>query len=724
MPLSYSPPMALKLITPFPFSPKLNITSITCSSTENPKPTHRRSKPSHLDTTHPAFRRIARKSKIPTDTDQNSPTQSLKIGPNGVSYTIPGAPFEYMYSYTETPKTKPLSLREPPVAPFEPKTMPRPWTGKKPLPGSKKKAFGFDSFRVPVEGKKGVKFVQQPGPFREGKGPVLGREREEVLGEELTKEEVKEEVARARKTKRQLNMGRDGFTHNMLENIHSHWKRRRVCKIKCKGVCTVDMDNVCRQLEEKTGGKVIYRNGGVLYLFRGRNYNYRTRPRYPMMLWKPVTPVYPRLVKRVPDGLTLEEVTEMRRKGRSLIPICSLGRNGVYLNLLRNVREAFEACELVRINCQGMNGSDFRKIGGKLQDLVPCVLISFENEQILMWRGRHWKSSFGGIKEDNDATENSKDDVLEAADSSLVRASPLEVKESATTPMLERSIQEANDDDNFSTDSIPSTDTVVLQNQQMSTLNFKEVGNLGIELKISPVSTGHATEANGASLLPTGNISTSHRDNGIQLERSNHGTETISHRSSNVLHSDMEIIEDVNCISAATVNVGSNEDISTPASILTGSFPNNGEMSMQSHEISVTDQVNLEQNKTDTSAGMTSSVPSSPCEKGLLLLLREAVSSGSALILDDTHLDADSVYERSVAFAQTAPPGPVFVGRWKKFVEDHGNIETEELEARVIAPLPVKKPLERKSFRPPKADQLFVAPLGSLGVDEVAKLLS
>lgn len=44
-------------------------------------------------------------------------------------------------------------------------------------------------------------------------------------------------------------VGRDGLTHNMLDNIHAHWKRRRVCKIKCKGVCTVDMENVCQQLE-------------------------------------------------------------------------------------------------------------------------------------------------------------------------------------------------------------------------------------------------------------------------------------------------------------------------------------------------------------------------------------------------------------------------------------------------------------------------------------------
>ena len=49
--------------------------------------------------------------------------------------------------------------------------------------------------------------------------------------------------------KRRLIAGRDGLTHNMLDTIHCHWKRRRVCKIKCKGVPTVDMDNVCFQIE-------------------------------------------------------------------------------------------------------------------------------------------------------------------------------------------------------------------------------------------------------------------------------------------------------------------------------------------------------------------------------------------------------------------------------------------------------------------------------------------
>nr|DAD46068.1 TPA_asm: hypothetical protein HUJ06_004298 [Nelumbo nucifera] len=314
---------------------------------------------------HPAFRRVSKVSRLPRVPPETE--TGVTVGENGVSYTFPNAPFEFQYSYTETPKVKPLALREPPFVPFGPSTMPRPWTGRKPLPPSKKKLPEFDSFRLPPPHKKGVKPVQSPGPFLAGSGPKYVRSREDILGEPLTEEEIKDLVQGCLKSKRQLNMGRDGLTHNMLDNIHAHWKRRRVCKIKCKGVCTVDMDNVRQQLEEKTGGRIIYSRGGVLLLFRGRNYNYRTRPRFPLMLWKPVTPVYPRLIQRVPEGLTLEEASEMRKKGWNLPPICKLGKNGVYSDLAKNVREAFEECELVRINCQGMNKSDYQKIG-------PCPM--------------------------------------------------------------------------------------------------------------------------------------------------------------------------------------------------------------------------------------------------------------------------------------------------------------------------------------------------------------
>ncbi|KAK8968019.1 hypothetical protein KSP40_PGU013038 [Platanthera guangdongensis] len=180
----------------------------------------------------------------------------------------------------------------------------------------------------------------------------------------------------------------------MLELVHSHWRRQEVCKVRCRGVPTVDMDNVCYHLEQKTGGKIIRRTGGIVYLFRGRNYNPRIRPRYPVMLWKPATPVYPKLIQEAPEGLTKEEAEELRLQGQNLLPICRLARNGIFLSLVKDVRDAFELSYLVKVNCRGLEPSDYKKIGAKLKDLVPCVLLSFDNEQILMWRGKDWKSRY------------------------------------------------------------------------------------------------------------------------------------------------------------------------------------------------------------------------------------------------------------------------------------------------------------------------------------------
>lgn len=81
------------------------------------------------------------------------------------------------------------------------------------------------------------------------------------------------------------------------------------------------------ELQEKTGGKIIHRAGGVIYVFRGRHYDPRTRPRYPVMLWKPATPVYPKLIQEAPEGLTKAEADELRMKGKNLRPICKLGES-------------------------------------------------------------------------------------------------------------------------------------------------------------------------------------------------------------------------------------------------------------------------------------------------------------------------------------------------------------------------------------------------------------
>ncbi|KAK5838732.1 hypothetical protein F383_04491 [Gossypium arboreum] len=375
--------------TPSP-SPPIPIPKYPPPRSRNPKTNVPRSNPA-LSIPHRRsnYRKPVQKGVISTDGDR-----CVIVGENGVSYKLPGAPFEFQYSYSETPNAEPIAIREPAYLPFAPPTMPRPWTGKAPLKKSKKNIPLFDSFNPPPPGKKGVKHVEKPGPFPFGKYPKEGKTREEILGEPLKKWEIKMLVKPLLSDNRQVNLGRDGLTHNMLDLIHTHWKRRRVCKIKCKGVPTVDMDNVCRHIEEKTGGKIIHRVGGVVYLFRGRNYNYRTRPQYPVMLWKPATPVYPKLIQEAPEGLTKAEADEFRKKGKSLLPICTLAKNGMYASLVKDVRDAFEECPLVKIDCKGLQPSDYKKIGAKLKELVPCVLLSFDDEQILMWRGRDWKSMY------------------------------------------------------------------------------------------------------------------------------------------------------------------------------------------------------------------------------------------------------------------------------------------------------------------------------------------
>lgn len=233
---------------------------------------------------------------------------------------------------------------------------------------------------------------------------------------------------------RQVNLGRDGLTHNMLELVHSHWKRRRVCKVRCRGVPTVDMDNVCQRLEEKTGGRIIHRVGGIVYLFRGRNYNYRTRPQYPLMLWKPAAPVYPKLIQEAPEGLTKAEADNLRKRGKNLLPICKLAKNGIYLTLVKDVRNAFEGSPLVKIDCRGMHASDYKKLGAKLKDLVPCVLLSFDDEQILMWRGKDWKSMYPEPTVPL-AEKGETDDACEVRDVNKVISSP------KMTSLWERAIQ-------------------------------------------------------------------------------------------------------------------------------------------------------------------------------------------------------------------------------------------------------------------------------------------
>ncbi|KAL7203574.1 hypothetical protein ACSBR2_016781 [Camellia fascicularis] len=281
------------------------------------------------------------------------PPSSLDRG--GAKPVRSDLPFDFRFSYTESnPDVRPIGLREPKYSPFGPDRLDRVWTGVC-APAVELRVGSVE------DGKEDSKLEEKRKKMRE-----------KTLGEPLTNAERKALVDRchSHRTKRQINLGRDGLTHNMLNDIHNHWKHAEAVRVKCMGVPTVDMKNVCTQLEDKTFGKIIHRHGGLLILYRGRNYIPKKRPVIPLMLWKPHEPVYPRLIKTTIDGLSIEETKGMRKKGLAVPALTKLAKNGYYGSLVPMVRDAFLASELVRIDCQGLEKSDYKKLGCKLR-IIP-----------------------------------------------------------------------------------------------------------------------------------------------------------------------------------------------------------------------------------------------------------------------------------------------------------------------------------------------------------------
>ncbi|XP_015621914.1 CRS2-associated factor 1, chloroplastic isoform X1 [Oryza sativa Japonica Group] len=623
---------------------------------------------------HPAFSSVirGRPKKVPIP-ENGEPAAGVRVTERGLAYHLDGAPFEFQYSYTETPRARPVALREAPFLPFGPEVTPRPWTGRKPLPKSRKELPEFDSFMLPPPGKKGVKPVQSPGPFLAGTEPrYQAASREEVLGEPLTKEEVDELVKATLKTKRQLNIGRDGLTHNMLENIHSHWKRKRVCKIKCKGVCTVDMDNVCQQLEEKVGGKVIHHQG-----------------------------VYPRLVKKIPDGLTPDEAEDMRKRGRQLPPICKLGKNGVYLNLVKQVREAFEACDLVRVDCSGLNKSDCRKIGAKLKDLVPCTLLSFEFEHILMWRGNDWKSSLPPLEEND--FKVASDQILNSKEAGSGSAlTPIELVNNATSLKKCNLIEGAEKLE----DSMKSS-------FENGMILGSACGNPGVCNSEGIDGTESSADApiefspsNSARDLDPSQTSTLYCQSSL-LDKSENGEliEMYPDRCGNSEQSP-DVPEALTCLMGSSDEIHELETMRRNCKHLNGS-----------------DGVNSD-----------SIVPS--YMEGILLLFKQAIDSGMALVLNENEFaDANYVYQKSVAFTKTAPRYLVLRHTPRK---SHGTQKTEpaknvrinkHLEEHKVSDHVKKKEIVMGGSRMQRNDHAReflsdVVPQGTLRVDELAKLLA
>ena len=147
----------------------------------------------------------------------------------------------------------------------------------------------------------------------------------------------------------------------------------------------------------------------------------------------------------------------------------------------------------------------------------------------------------------------------------------------------------------------------------------------------------------------------------------------------------------------------------------------------------------LESTRRDTEGlnsqdGANTDSTSSSYMEGVLLLLKQATGSGRAHVLDENEfVDADVIYQKSVAFAKRAPRGPVFKitrskpGPPKNEPNKSGIVKKHSVENEVPSNVEKKDDVDRglrKQRNDPAQEFLSdVVPQGTLRVDELAKLL-
>lgn len=357
-----------------------------------------------------------------------------------------------------------------------------------------------------------------------------------------------------------------------------------------------------------------------------------------------------------------------------------------------------------------------------MQDLVPCVLISFERENILMWRGREWKSSFLNPK--NDITEVKESDV----DDSPSISPPSEGQEASTSCAFTASVK----------DVIPE-----MNNTSTSSIGSEVVGTEGREdLSPSPyiepcAAVDIVSTVEGTYETVTISDVIGFRNDEAESERSAYRSSTIPHNTSYAddepetifSTSGTETILDDRChsdeasptttVGAGTmpVTVESAETKLDPLMVASGSNENPQDASVDSQNL-------IEQARL-----------SAACKEKVLSLLNDAVGSGSALILDESSLDADIIYQGTVDLAKSAPPGPVFrhrprrvtVQKSKRPVEKQEGTDSEVKEITIYAKQGSEKKdskVQRTRTRDFGEPLDSVVPQGSLRVDELAKLLA
>ena len=63
-----------------------------------------------------------------------------------------------------------------------------------------------------------------------------------------------------------IKVGRRGVCDDLVQHVRKRWNTSYVVKLHCSGKRANDMNALASELEERTGGSVLFRSGGTIIL--------------------------------------------------------------------------------------------------------------------------------------------------------------------------------------------------------------------------------------------------------------------------------------------------------------------------------------------------------------------------------------------------------------------------------------------------------------------------
>ena len=342
-----------------------------------------------------------------------------------------------------------------------------------------------------------------------------------------------------------------------------------------------------------------------------------------------------------------------------------------------------------------------------MQDLVPCILLSFEFEHILMWRGSDWKSSLPPLGENNF-------EVTKVQEHFSGKELNEKVRHSGT---ILTQIELASDVTNLN---LQDCNLGEREDKSKDSMKPKSAGDMVLSSATQVTGSLHSIGMSGTEPSPH-----------TALEHS----QALSQVSD---FADPSLKSALHCQSIPSEKSGNRGLVEK--SLDHSTIPEHSPGSLEPHPCTTGMDDKLETKGKDIEDIKGRDVQNSSCKvpsymDEVLLLLKQALDSGRALVLSENEfVDPDLVYQKSVAFTKAAPRGPVFEHTQTKYgARRNGQEKYVRVKKHIVGNKVSSSRVEKGEYANGGLAQTNyhaqeflsdVVPQGTLRVDELAKLLA